>query len=85
MVGTENSIGCINFVDQRWGHDFPDGLFSQSLLIYLLVAGMALGYRRLIDAGYSPWLLLFMLLGPIGSVILGFIEIFAPSIKHPNL
>jgi len=59
---------------------FPDDFFSLSLFIYLFVASMALGYRRLIDAGYSPWLLLFMLLGPIGSVILGFIEIFAPSI-----
>jgi len=66
---------------------FPDeyNFFFTTLLIYLFVASMALGYRRLIDAGYSPWLLLFMLLGPIGSVILGFIEIFAPSIKHPNL
>jgi len=67
------------------GMTFPDEFFFTTLLIYLFVASMALGYRRLIDAGYSPWLLLFMLLGPIGSVILGFIEIFAPSIKHPNL
>ena len=64
------------------GMTFPDGLFSQSLFIYLFVASLALGYRRLIDAGYSPWLLLFMLLGPIGSIILGFIEIFAPSLNY---
>ena len=62
------------------GMIIPDGIFAQSLLVYLFVASMALGYRRLIDAGYSPWLLLFMLLGPIGTIILGFIEIFAPSI-----
>lgn len=61
---------------------FPDGFFLQSLFIYLFVASMALAYRRLIDAGYSPWLLLFMLTGPIGSIILGFIEIFAPSLNY---
>jgi uncharacterized membrane protein YhaH (DUF805 family) len=62
------------------GRVTDEKIFWAGVLIYFMVVNIALGYRRLVDAGYSTWLLLFMLFPYAGSIILGFIECFAPSI-----
>ena len=76
---------CVNhfeyLITPRHGYVTDEKIFFWAgVLTYFMVVNIALGYRRLVDAGYSTWLLLFMLFPYIGSIILGFIECFAPSI-----